>query len=159
MDSRDWILLGLVGVGGYCAWRMWKGRPIVNSQVTAPSTTAGMAASSMTDSAARSTVFGGASITKRIFGPVMVSRPLASRLPAATAPATTVAARQASSFGPELAKVEAATFAPVAVAPSGSAMHFVATGILGFEGTAPHGDGPQPGDPSPQQVLQTRGIG
>lgn len=159
MDSRDWILLGLVGVGGYCAWRMWKGRAVVNAQVTVPSSTAGLAASSMTDSAARSTVFGGASITKRIFGPVMVSKPLASRLPSPTAPATVVSSRQASAFGPELAKVEAATFAPIAVAPSGSAMHFVATGILGFDGTAPSGDGPQPGDPSPQQVVQTRGIG
>lgn len=159
MDSRDWILLGLVGVGGYCAWRMWRGRPVVNAQMTVPSSTAGMVASSMTDSAARSTVFGGASLTKRIFGPVMVSKPLAARLPAPTAPGTVVAARQAAHFQGELRKVTDATFAPVAVAPSGSAMHFVATGILGFEGTSPSGDGGQPGDPSPQQVVQTRGIG
>src|SRR6185503_19102941 len=99
MDSRDVIILALVGVGGYLLWCSWRKRPIVDAQNRAPSTTAGMIASDMTETAARTTNFGGPSISKRIFAPLLTVKQ-APLLPSPTAPSTVVVRRQAAAFAP-----------------------------------------------------------
>jgi len=153
MDSRDIIILGLVGVGGYFAWRWWTNRPIVDAQQTAPGTAPGNAASSMTDSAARTTVFGGA-VTQKLLAPIVSSAAL-SKKPLPTASAGTVANQQLKAYTPVQRQVVSAVLAPMPNAPSPNNLRYTSTGIVGVNGTQPKGDQPQPGDPS---VLQTRAF-
>jgi len=153
MDSRDIIILGLVGVGGYLAYRWWTNRPIVDAQQTAPGTAVGNAASSMTDSAARTTVFGGA-VVQKLLQPIVSSAAL-NKKPLPTASAASVANAQLRAFKPVQTQVVSAVLAPAPVAPSPNNFRYTSVGILGVNATQPKGDQPQPGDPS---VLQTRAF-
>lgn len=157
MDSRDIVVLGLLGVGGYLAWRWWTNRPIADAADTAPATVAGAAASSMTASAARTTVFGGGTLVKRLLGtpvPIMPSSPRLSP----TAPAAVLAGKMNANYAPVQREVGAAVLAPLPVAPSPNNLRWSATGLLAPVGTMPRGDQPQPGDPSPATILQTRSV-
>ena len=155
MDSRDLIVLGLVGVGGYFAYRWWTGRPITNAENTAPNTVDGAAASSMTETAARTTVFGASKIQKLLgtFNAVP-----AARLMSPTAPAGQLAAEQLAAFKGEQAKVSNAVLAPAPNAPSPNNFRYSSTGVLAPVGTQPDGEQPQPGDPSKFFIQQTRGF-
>ncbi len=157
MDSRDLIVLGLVGVGGWLAWRWYKRQPVANAQQTAPTSVAGLVSSSMWGDNARSTLFGGNVYTKRVFAPVPLRVPML-KLPAPTAPPSAVLARTALTFPQSLSRALSASFAPEPTTPANSARHFTSTGIIGLQGTQPSGDQPQPGDPSPMFIMGTRGI-
>lgn len=157
MDSRDLIIGGAVVVGGYFAWRWWKTRPIANAAQTAPTTFAGYAASSMTETAARTTMFG-QSLVRRLLSPITSFTARTSPKPAPTANAGAVVAQENSSFGSVRRQVLAATLAPMPVAPSPDGFIRSSVGILAPLGTAPKGDQPGPGQPGQNYLLQTRGI-
>jgi hypothetical protein len=157
MDSRDLIVLGLVGGGAWLAWRWWKRRPVSDAQHTSPDSAAGAAAASMTPDAARTTVFSAAVIGQKLLP--MSSTSLSGRsssLPAPTAPASATITREAAAYAPVQARVLNAVLAPAAFSPSSTGPRWVATGVLEPAGSAPTGDQPSPGDPSP--YLQTRGL-
>lgn len=157
MDSRDLIIGGVVVVGGYFAWKWWKNRPITDAQQSAPSSAAGAAASAMTDSAARTTVFGPC-LVRRLLSPLTSFTGRPTTKPAPTAGPGPVVAAEQSSFARTRATVLSATLAPMPVAPSPDNFIRSSVGILAPLGTAPRGDQPSPGSPG-TYVLQTRGIG
>ncbi len=157
MDSRDLIVLGLVGVGGWLAYRWWKAQPIANAQNTAPDEPAGAAASSMTGSAARTTVFGGM-LARKLLDPIGFGT-VRPKLPAPTGSAVAVVADQAPAYFKVQRQVSSAVLGPMPVAPSPNNFRFTSTGVMApISGTAPSGDQPSPGDPSPFTVMQTAGI-
>lgn len=158
METGDVLLLGAVGVGGFLAWRWYKGLPVANAQKNAPRSVAGIQASSMTATAARTTLWGGPILSKRIFAPRLPVAPVSPKLPAPTAAPSAVLVPQAQKFEAAAAKVLAAVFAPIPTAPSSVDQRFVTTGVLQSPGTSPAGEGKIPGDPSNFTVLQTRGI-
>jgi hypothetical protein len=155
LDSRDLIVLGLVGLGGYVAYRWWIGRPVTDAATTAPQTIDGLSASSMTATAARTTVFG-QSFTQKLLSPFANAPRTRSLSP--TAPAGVVAAEQQAAFQPVRAQVSAAVLAPMPVAPSPNNVRYSSTGLINPAGTQPDGDPPELGDPSRPFVLQTRGF-
>jgi len=157
METRDLVLGGAIVVGGYFAWKWWKNRPIVDAQTHAPSSVAGANASSMTETAARTTVFG-PSLVRRLLSPLTSFTARINSKPAPTANANTVVANQTASFADVKAKVLAATLAPMPVAPSPDGFIRSSVGILAPIGTAPRGDQPAPGQPSTSYILQTRGV-
>jgi hypothetical protein len=155
METKDLLLGGAVVVGGYFAWKWWKSRPVSNAAQTAPKTFAGAAASSMTESAARTTVFG-ASFTKRLLSPLTSFTARLGSKPLPTSGPGPVVAQERSTFGAVRAQVLNATLAPMPVAPSPDGFIRSSVGILAPIGTMPSGDQPSPGDPL--NILQTRGI-
>jgi hypothetical protein len=160
MDSRDLIVLGLVGVGGWLAWRWYTNRPVANAQ-SAPlmgsGSVAGLNTSSMTTSGASSTVYGGGFLNRRLLAPP-VSPGAAPKLPAPTASAGAVARLQLSAFKPVEAIVSSAALSPTPTAPSPNNDRFTATGLVGSAGTMPAGELDPLGAPGKATILQTRGI-
>lgn len=155
MDSRDFIVLGLVGVGGWLAWRWYK-----NRTGKAPGTPSGDASSSMTDTGARTTVFGGGIMFQKLLSPTLIHRDATSDIrPRPTAPPIIPIQNQNRTFIPVRNQVVDAVLAPLPISPSPSGQRFVLTGITAPAGTSPDGDQPQPGDPGPETVIQTRTIG
>jgi hypothetical protein len=158
MDTGDALFLGVLGVGGFCAWRWYKRQPVPDAARIAPSSTAGAVASGMTDSGARTKLFGGGIISRRVLDPIRTPLSPRAKMIAPTAPASSVVQAQTKALRAVQPSITNAIFAPDTTAPAGSVRHYVSTGVLGLQGTAPAGDGPQPGDPSPMTILQTRAI-
>jgi hypothetical protein len=155
MDARDFLILGGVAVAGYFGWRWWKGAIVTNAAQSAPGTAVGNAASSMTETGARTTVFGGVFGTRRLLMPP-------PRDPVPTAVAGTAPASMSPDFATNPTMrvgVLHAVLGNQPVAPSPSNNRF--TGPLGIRagvGTRPLGDPPQPADPAPTW-FSLRGIG
>ncbi len=160
MDSRDLIVLGLVGVGGWLAWRWYKRQPVTNAQQTAPDMQAGLNASSMTADAARTTVFGGGSLARRLLDPIVSFTTAPVGVAAPTAPIGVALKFGAPTYDRMQTRVLSAVLAPQVGAPSPSGTHYISTGIAAPLPTQPSGDQPSPGDPSPLMgVFLQRGIG
>jgi hypothetical protein len=155
MDSRDLLILGGVAVAGYFGWRWWKARTITNASQNAAGTEAGNAATSMTETGARTTVFGPAFGVKRLFLPP-VQPPIAPTV-APTAPAA--ASPDLVTDSKLRAFVLQANLGNLPVAPSPSNVKFTGpAGIRAGVGTGTPADPAQPGDPGPT-FFALRGIG
>lgn len=154
MDSRDLIVLGLVGVGGWLAYRWWKNKPTANQAQQPKSQVAANAASSMTEAAARASVFGGATMVNRILPPSAVTwqgMPIArSTLGTATPPPNTTHPDPDMVPDPIVrTMVMQAVLGPLPVAPSPNNNRFSdPNGAPAVGATAPVGSPPQPGDPA-----------
>jgi hypothetical protein len=151
MDSRDLLILGGVAVAGYFGYQWWASRAITKASTDAPGTDAGRSASSMTDDAARSTVFGGATLAKRMLAPI---RTLIAVPPSVTGPP------QAPPVNETLrTSVLRAVLGPVPVAPSPNNLRFASSdGTPAVMSEMPKGSQPQPGDPVPT-FYALKGIG
>ncbi len=149
MDSRDVLILGLVGAGGYFAWRWWKNRPIQNAQQTAPSSNASAAASSMQGDAARTTTFGQSLVRRLLAAPISSINLQSARKPLATAPASSLPLPVINQ------RVVGTLLAPMPNAPSPSGRFVSSTGRFGVLPTQPTGALPAPGDPSPAYILNS----
>lgn len=155
MDSRDFIVIGALGVGGYFAWKWWKNRPIANAGATAAGTPAGNGASGMESSAARTTVFGGTRFFQRLLAPVSTASAAALR---PTNNAAAAVAREAAAFTDERTKVLNAMLAPAPAAPSPSAILLSGVGRVGTQPTMPSGELPAPGDPAEPYSFLRRSL-
>jgi len=148
MDSRDFLILGGLGLAGFFAWRWWKKQPVTDQAQQPSSDVTGAAASSMTPAAARSTVFGGGTFMKGLLSPPMLLKPKAPT-PAPTQTGT-VADWEMGTNGIQRNFVLGAILGPLPVAPSPNNDRFsTPDGNQGALGTQPAGSPPQPGDPSP----------
>jgi hypothetical protein len=155
MDSRDLLILGGVAVAGYFGWRWWKNAIVTNASESAAGTAVGNAASSMTETGARTTVFGRVFGTKRLFLPP-------SRDPVPTAVAPTAPALTTPDFAtdPKMRLgVLRAVLGNLPVAPSPNNDRYTGpNGILADAGTQPGPAPRQPADPSPTW-FSLRSIG
>lgn len=151
---RNLLLVGGLGVAAYIGYRWWTGRQIADAANTAPTTVAGGSASSMVDTAARTTIFGGGSVSKGLLGIIGGARRPIGIKP--TAPAT-LAAVQSSTWSGTRGMVMAAVLGAQPVAPSPSSQIVSSVGIVAPGKTAPTGDQPGPGSPPPP-IISMRGI-
>lgn len=155
MDSRDFLILGAAAVAGYFGWKWWKDRIVTNAAQTDAGSAVGNAASSMTETGARTTVFGGIFGAKRLFLPP----------PRETTP-TTVAPTAPASMSPDFATnprmrvgVLTAVLGNQPVPPSPSGIRYTGpNGIKAIQGTQPGPTPPQPADPAPTWFA-IRGLG